>query len=199
MRIQKEEFEGLKLYAHTILKGIPLKDVTAIDLPGGGVGKTISSVMALLTPDELTKPNIAVRFLFWLRYKLGVIFKWEKVGNKFGSSSFIYRIDPEIQKQSVLKPGTKEGPFTMLYVLPFESLGEIQNKTVHAFLCSHLEKTEDGYRLFWGIYVSPTSWLTPLYMAIIEPFRRYIVYPAIFRKIKKAWVLKVSKEMHGAY
>jgi hypothetical protein len=38
--------------------------------------------------------------------------------------------------------------------------------------------------------VKPVSALTPLYMAIIEPFRRFIVYPSILRRIRDAWELR---------
>jgi hypothetical protein len=41
---------------------------------------------------------------------------------------------------------------------------------VHAFLASVLTETLDGYRLYWAVYVHPVSRLTPLYMALIEPF-----------------------------
>jgi hypothetical protein len=37
------------------------------------------------------------------------------------------------------------------------------------------------------VYVLPLSWLTPFYMALIEPFRRYIVYPSLFRSLVRAW------------
>jgi hypothetical protein len=35
--------------------------------------------------------------------------------------------------------------------------------------------------------VRKTSWLTPLYMALIEPFRRFIVYPSLFRRVHDSW------------
>jgi hypothetical protein len=27
----------------------------------------------------------------------------------------------------------------------------------------------------------------PIYMALIEPFRRFIVYPALLRRLRRAW------------
>jgi hypothetical protein len=32
------------------------------------------------------------------------------------------------------------------------------------------------------------SRLTPLYMALIDPFRRFVVYPRIMRAMERAWV-----------
>jgi len=64
---------------------------------------------------------------------------------------------------------------------------EIRNATVHAFLCTALREGPSGYRLYWAVYVKPTSWLTPLYMMLIEPFRRFIVYPAMLGRVRSAW------------
>jgi hypothetical protein len=37
------------------------------------------------------------------------------------------------------------------------------------------------------VYVLPVSWLTRPYLIVIEPFRRYILYPAMLRPIRRAW------------
>jgi hypothetical protein len=41
--------------------------------------------------------------------------------------------------------------------------------------------------LVLGIYVKKVSGLTPLYMALIDPFRRFIVYPALVRHVEQMW------------
>ena len=38
----QHEFEGLGLEVHGILSHVPLHDVTAVDLPGGGAGRTLA-------------------------------------------------------------------------------------------------------------------------------------------------------------
>jgi hypothetical protein len=83
-----------------------------------------------------------------------------------------------------------ERGFRLLYVVGHESLAEIHNATVHAFLCSALFERPGGYRLYWTVYVKPTSWLTPVYMALIEPFRRFIVYPAMLGRVRRAWIAR---------
>jgi hypothetical protein len=80
--------------------------------------------------------------------------------------------------------------FRLLYLLGRESLAEIRNATVHAFLCAALYERPSGYRLYWAVYVKPVSWLTPMYMALIEPFRRFIVYPAMLGRIRRAWTAR---------
>jgi len=36
--------------------------------------------------------------------------------------------------------------------------------------------------------VKAVSRLTTLYMALIDPFRRFVVYPAIVRTVQQAWL-----------
>ena len=76
-----------------------------------------------------------------------------------------------------------------------ETLAEVRNATVHAFLASVLTETPGGYRLYWAVSVHPVSRLTPLSMALIEPFRRCIVYPAIFRRIRRAWEERYTRSL----
>ncbi len=61
------------------------------------------------------------------------------------------------------------------------------NATVHAFSLMAMEPAMDGYTVYWAIYVKKTNWLTPIYMTLIDPFRRHIVYPAITKKLERAW------------
>jgi len=64
---------------------------------------------------------------------------------------------------------------------------EARNATVHAFIAAALRPRTDGYTLYAAIYVKPVGRITPLYMALIDPFRRLIVYPSLIRRIQAAW------------
>ena len=75
----------------------------------------------------------------------------------------------------------------MLYVFGEEALSELRNATVHAFVALALTPCPGGYTLYLAIYVKPVSRLTTLYMALIDPFRRLIVYPALGRQIQQRW------------
>jgi hypothetical protein len=46
----------------------------------------------------------------------------------------------------------------------------------------------DGYRLYLAVYVKPVSRLTRVYMLILEPFRRFIIYPQLLRSVRRAWI-----------
>ena len=198
VRVSDGEFRTFKLEAHELLAGVPLRDVSAIDLPGGGPGRTLADVRSIVSRQSLTGASPAVRLLFKLRVLLGRAFRWDRPEKTNPSSSYAHRLSPEVRARSVVPTGTPDGPFQLLYVLENESLAELQNATVHAFLASVLRPTGSGYRLYWAVYVQPVSRLTGLYMALIEPFRRFIVYPAIFRSIRRAWQAHNTHSPHAA-
>jgi Protein of unknown function (DUF2867) len=75
----------------------------------------------------------------------------------------------------------------VLYVLGNEALSELRNATVHAFLALALTPSPAGYTLYLAVYVKPVSRFTPLYMALIDPFRRLLVYPALGKHAQRCW------------
>jgi hypothetical protein len=80
-----------------------------------------------------------------------------------------------------------------LYELADESLSEGRNATAHAFLCQALLPVVGGYRLYWAVYVQPVSWFTSVYLSMIEPFRRFIVYPALLSALSRAWTVRYGQ------
>jgi hypothetical protein len=68
-----------------------------------------------------------------------------------------------------------------------EAVSEIRNATVHGVLVWALEPTSSGYELFWAIHVLPVGRWTKPYLALIDPFRRWLVYPALLRGLHEAW------------
>ena len=64
----------------------------------------------------------------------------------------------------------------------------MHNRTVHAALLTALTEAEAGYRLYLAVYVRRSGWITPVYMALIDPFRRWIIYPAMLASIRTVWV-----------
>jgi hypothetical protein len=186
-RVDVAQFRGLPLEVHAILEDLPPRDVTAIDLPGGGPGRTLSDVRALIATGDLFGASPLTRALFGLRVWLGRLFGWDSPRHDPPEMSYISRVPTGLQARSLVRPGTVEGGFRLLYLVEQESLAEIRNATVHAFMSVALVERPRGYRLYWAVYVKPLSWLTPVYMALIEPFRRFIVYPAMFERVRSAW------------
>src|SRR5215475_2761849 len=157
MRVPREQFRSLSLEVHGILSDVPLYDVTAVDLPGGGAGRTIADVRALMARVNVRAANPIVRGLFALRALLGRLFGWDAERHRHPETSAIHRLSSDITCRSALPPGSPDGPFRILYVLERESLAEVRNATVHAFLASVLSETSCGYRLYWAVYVQPVS------------------------------------------
>ena len=184
MRATPAEFRALNLRCHTVLSDVPLHDVWAIPLDGGGPGRTIQDARAILFGD----PNLASRALFTLRSALGRVFGWDDERHDPPAASYSHRLTEADRAASLVPPGTREGPFRVLYVLRDEALNELRNATVHAFLALALTQRPEGYTLYLAIYVKPVSRLTPLYMALIDPFRRFIVYPALCRQAQQGWL-----------
>lgn len=188
MRVDPAEFRKLDLRCHALLRDVPLHDVWAIPLHGGGPGRTIEEVRALMSGDRRAPPNVAVRALFGLRWWLGRVFRWDGEHYDPPGASYVHRLTEADRAQSQVPPGTIDGRFRVLYVLRDEALSEIRNATVHGFLAWALTRREQDYVLYMAVYVRAVSRFTALYLALIEPFRRFVVYPAIVRTVQQAWL-----------
>jgi hypothetical protein len=194
MRLAASEYEKLDLWAHSFLSDVPLHDAFVIDLPGGGKGRTMSDIRALVPAGSALTANPVVAALFKLRFFAGRVFGWDSEEHQPDRDSYVHRLDADERADSLIRPGTPDGPFRLLHLRAGESLSEVQNATVHAFLCQALRESESGYRYYWGIYVKPVSRFTGLYMALIKPFRHWLVYPAILSGIRKAWARKYGND-----
>jgi len=187
MRVDPAEFRRLDLRCHALLRDVPLHDVWQIFLDGGGSERTMRDVLAISPFRGSGSANILVRALFAIRGGLGRVFGWDDERHDSSAASYIHRLTNDDRAGSLIRPGTREGPFRSLYLFPNEAVFEIRNATVHAFLASALCRRSDGYTLYWAIYVMPVGALTTLYIALIDPFRRFIIYPVLIRQTQAAW------------
>ena len=197
MRVTASEFRALDLRAHEFLSDVPLHDVWRFRLRGGGpdlsVGEVIDRFVDVVSSAAGTKPGAAagagsiVRALFGLRSVLGRAFGWDREAPAASTSSYVSRLSADDRARSREAPGSKRGFWTTLYSFDREALGEVINRTVHSFLLFALEPSDVGYTLYWAVYVKPVSRFTPFYMALIDPFRRFLIYPALIRRFEEAW------------
>jgi hypothetical protein len=184
MRVSQPEYLSLKLRAHELLQGVPLYDVSVVDLPGGGAGRSIADIHAL---DSAARPSRIAGALYALRRFLGRMFGWDRVQMR-PEDSLLPRLSEPDRRDSEIVPGTPNGAFRLLYRFPGEELSEIRNAVVQGYVCVALARTATGYRLYWAVYVLPVSWLTGLYLIAIEPLRRFILYPVMLRRVRRAWL-----------
>jgi Protein of unknown function (DUF2867) len=193
-RISPTEFYALALRVHTFLTDVPLHDVWAVDLPKHCDGVTLSEFLRPASQGgcdadvvEVNRLPPVARALFSLRFFLGRIFRLEAEPQDALAVSFGSRLTPEDRSRSFVEPGTREGLFRFVYRFKNEQLLEIQNRTVHAAALSALAENANSYRFYFAVYVRQRTWITPFYMGLIDPFRRWIIYPALLKKIRATW------------
>jgi hypothetical protein len=189
MRIDPSEFHARDLRVHALLHDVPLEDAWAIVLPGGGAGRTVQDLRAVLIAAVEESPPV-VRGLFRLRRRIGSLLGWDRQRPVWNAESYVSRLSPADRAQSLAPAGTADGKFSLLYRFEYEQLAELRNATVHAFSSLSIRQTPGGYLGYLGVYVQPVHGFTGLYMKAIAPFRRLIVYPALIRKVQSTWVAR---------
>jgi hypothetical protein len=194
-QISAAEFDALPLRVHTFLAGVPLHDVWAVDLPRPRERVTLAEFHPVGGQDRVIGrlPGPA-RALFRLRFFLGRIFRLEAEPAGAGATSFAARLTQDDRARSLVAAGTPSGLFRVVYRFENELLLEVHNRTAHAAAVSALTGTADGYRFYFAVYVANASWITPVYMALIDPFRRWLVYPAMLKNIRATWLKRFVEQ-----
>ena len=185
-QLSAREFERLPLRVHEFLHGVPLHDVWAVDLPHTRAGITLDEFLRAAANRPFT-PSLMVRMLLNIRFFIGRIFGWDSEPGAGGCETFATRLTIADRSQSLAPAGTREGPFSIVYRFENEQLLELVNRTAHAGALSTLVETTNGYRFYFGVYVRNVSHFTPLYMAVIDPFRKWIVYPSLLCSVRARW------------
>jgi hypothetical protein len=193
-QISPTEFYALALRVHTFLADVPLHDVWAVDLPTHRDGVTLCEFLRRASRDgfdaadaEINRLPVVARALIRLRLFLGRIFRLEAEPKDALAASFGSRLTAEDRARSFVVSGTPEGLFRVVYRFENEQLLEIQNRTVHAAALSALAERADSYRFYFAVYVRQSTWITPFYMGLIDPFRKWIIYPAMLKKNRAIW------------
>lgn len=185
-QISTQEFEQLPLRVHDFLSGVPLHDVWAIDLPHPRSGITLDEFLQT-TSACLPTPSPVVRALLNIRLFVGRLLGWDREPVRTAWESFAARLTTADRSKSVLSAGSREGLFRVVYRFENEQLLELINRTAHAAALSALVETANAYRFYFGIYVRSVSRFTPIYMALIDPFRKLVVYPSLLRTVRATW------------
>jgi hypothetical protein len=183
VRAAPEEYLNLELRAHQLLSDVPLYDVSVVDLPDGGEGRSLKDVLHL---QATTRRTPVERALYGVRHALGRAFGWDEV-RSLPQDSLVSRLSETDRRDSETTSGTPDGAFRIVYRFRNEQLSETRNATVQGYVCIALAPRSPGYRFYFAVYVIPVSWLTGPYLALIEPFRRFLLYPAMLRRLRNAW------------
>jgi hypothetical protein len=185
-QISTQEFERLPLRVHDFLAGVPLHDVWAVDLPRARSGITLDEFLQTASACPFTLPPL-VRALLNLRLFVGRLLGWDREPAAIAWETFATRMTTADSSRSLAPAGTREGLFRVVYRFENEQLLELINRTAHAAALSALVETANGYRFYFGVYVRKISRFTPIYMALIDPFRKLVVYPSLLRTVRAKW------------
>jgi Protein of unknown function (DUF2867) len=185
-QISTQEFERLPLRVHDFLAGVPLHDVWAVDLPRLRSGITLDEFLRATDAFPFTISPV-VRGLLKIRFFVGRLFALDREPDAAVRETFASRLTPADLSKSLAPSGTREGLFRIVYRFENEQLLELINRTAHAAALSALVETAHAYRFYFGVYVRNVGRLTPVYMALIDPFRKLVVYPSLLRSVRTSW------------
>jgi hypothetical protein len=197
MRIPNAVHESRPWRIREIAPDFTLEDVWALPAYGGAEDfQTL--VRRTLASDPTDTESLPTRVLWGVRDLLGRLFGLGRISV------------PDDDPGELPIPGTSETslagrlpgdlrdtaddlefaslPFEPLYRTDDEFAAEISNQTVHGVM--HLAWVEQGNGRYQGqmaVYVKPRGALGTGYMALIRPFRHWIVYPALMRRIEREW------------
>jgi len=125
--------------------------------------------------------------LLEIRLFVGRFFGWDHEPAPTAWKTFATRLTDSDHSRSLAAAGTRDGFFRVVYRFENEQLLELINRTAHAAALSTLIETTTAYRFYLGVYVRSVSSFTPFYMALIDPFRKLIVYPSLLRSVRARW------------
>jgi Protein of unknown function (DUF2867) len=185
-QVSAQEFELLPLRVHTFLAGVPLHDVWAVDLPWTRSGVTLDEFLqARCTCPSTLSPVAHARLS--IRFFMGWLLRWDGEPTSTAWETFATRLTTADRSKSLVAAGTREELFRVVYRFENEQLVEVINRTAHAAALSALVETANNYRFYLGVYVRNVSRCTPIYMALVDPFRKLLVYPSLLRSVRASW------------
>lgn len=189
-RITESEYRGRSLLAHRLLADVPLHDVWRVFLPHSPRRPfsmaEVRQVALSLTRDR--SPGPVVSGLFGIRRWLGALGPGNgRIDERIPPKSIVHGVPQEILSASLTRPGSRDGPFRVVYVLREEAMSEVRNKMLEAYLVGSLSPVSGGNELLLAVHVLPSTFWTRPYLALISPFRRFLVYPRILRKVHEEW------------
>jgi hypothetical protein len=176
---------------HELTPDFELEDVWALPTPGGP-DDFPRLVAGIASGDPSGGSTGAARVLWAIRFKLGALLGWDRPDAGIGArvATLRDRLPPDL-REAPRGPDFEAAAFSSLYLLDDEWAAEIANRTVHGVL--HLGWVEDepgAHRGQMAVLVKPNGHLGTAYMAAIRPFRHRIVYPAMLRRIERAWLTR---------
>jgi Protein of unknown function (DUF2867) len=180
-----------------IVPDFTLEDAWALPVVGHADEFPVA-LKLLAASDPAHAESLPTRLLWRLRDRLGAWFDLGRISSPnqgnggppipgTSETSLAGRL-PEDLRGTATDVDFGSLPFVPLYRTPVEFAAEIGNQTMHGVI--HLawaDRGEDAYQAEMAVYVKPRGRLGVAYMALIKPFRHWIVYPALMRQTERTW------------
>jgi Protein of unknown function (DUF2867) len=189
MRVPNAIHESRPWRIGKIAPDFRLEDAWALPVYGGAAD--FPALLEVMMSRELTSGASPVtRLLFGVRWMLGRWFGWDGAAQRpipgRDEASLAERLPADLRGTAAgLAIGSR---FSPLYRTDTEFAAEISNQTVHGVLhLGWVDRGQGRYQGQLGVYVKPRGRFGQQYMAVITPFRHWIVYPALLRQIERAW------------
>jgi Protein of unknown function (DUF2867) len=201
MRLPNAVHESRPWRIREITPDFTLEDVWA--LPVHGNAEDFQTLLEITTSsDPANTKSLPARVLWGIRDRLGGWFHLGRISAPIDSgrdgagklpipgeneTSLCDRL-PDDLRNTATDLHFDSLPFTPLYRTDVEFAAEISNQTVHGVMhLAWVDQGEGHYQGQMAVYVKPRGPLGKGYMALIKPFRYWIVYPALMRQIERTW------------
>ena len=212
IRLPNEAHESRPWRIRQIARDFTLEDVWALPVHGGaGDFQTLLENTVSFNPANIE--FLPARVLWRVRDLLGRWFRLGRISAAIDSgrderggklpipgkneTSLTGRL-PDDLRNTTADLHFDSLPFAPLYRTDVEFAAEVSNRTVHGVM--HLAWVDQGEGRYQGqmaVYVKPRGLLGKGYMALIKPFRHWVVYPALMRQMEQAWNARVPQSGRG--
>lgn len=208
MRLPNAAHESRPWRIREIVPDFTLEDVWALPVHGGPEDfPTLLELM--ISSDPANAESLPTRVLWNVRDRLGSLFSLGRISAPIDSggddaagrlpipgtneTSLRGRL-PDDLRNTAADLAFRSLPFAPLYRTDVEFAAELSNQTVHGVMhLAWVDQGEDRYQGQMAVYVKPRGSFGKGYMALIKPFRHWVVYPALMRQIERAWNSRVPQ------
>jgi len=193
-RVPPQDHRALPWLAHDLLFDYEVEDVWRFPVrlrPGDSLEDLVGEMRAAVA----AMPRFGLTsMLFRIRFFVGRLLRWEPTSvapsQRIRDRLAELRPDVAVGRNNQAAPA---GSFVPVYTLPDECLWEIENRTVRAAVhIGRVRRSDGGSFVNLAVYVIANGRLGRIYMRVIAPARRWIVYPALLRAAGHRWAAHVA-------
>ncbi len=208
MRIPNVAHESRPWRIHDVVPDFRLEDVWALPVHGGA--EDFQGLLEMtISANPADAESLPTRVLWGGRDRLGSWFGLGRISapiesGPHGAAGNLAIPGQEETSLAGRLPNDLRGtaadlhfdslPLASLYRTDIEFAAELSNQTVHSVM--HLAWVDQGKGRYQGqmaVYVKPRGLFGKGYMALIKPFRYWIVYPALMRQTERMWNTRMPR------